>query len=98
MTSEIDSLAGDAATEAGVRSAFICAAQSDPLEESKAVVDGLWVCDGRWVEAEGELEARKVYQTAFLGAPAVVCPAQSHPERGEHVYSLSGDRVVDRLA
>jgi hypothetical protein len=67
-------------------------------DDAKAVVDGYWVCDGKWVMAPTDHEASVIYVGFFRAEPACVVPATSYPEKGEHVYLIRDGQPVDELA
>jgi hypothetical protein len=55
---------------------------------TKAVVDGVWNCEGRMVLAESEEQAILLYSRVFNGPPAFCDPSERIPDRDEKVLHL----------
>lgn len=70
-----------------------------PVEESpevaeptqtKAVVDGVWLVDGRMALCETEEQAVTMYEACFNNLPTEVTPAGRYPTPGERVLYING--------
>ena len=59
---------------------------------TKAVVDGVWNCEGRTVLADTEEQAKELYQRLFNAQPAFCEPSNVIPSRDEKVVHL---RVIE---
>ncbi len=63
-------------------------------EETKAVVDGVFIVDGRLALCDSEAEALEIFQACFKSQPIEILPGFRNPQPGEKVLHFRGpDRV-----
>ena len=76
---------------AGISEGVDQATDQAVIEEKKAVIDGLWCCDGRIVSAESSGEAIVIYQAFYREKPVVCVASTRSPDRGEKVFARDAE-------
>ena len=61
----------------------VSSAETEKREETKAIVDGWWMADGRLAKAETEGEARALFEACFRFEPREVTPANAPAMKGD---------------
>lgn len=66
------------------------AANTQQNEETKAVIDGVFIVDGRLAICDSEAEALAIFEACFKSQPVEILPGFRNPQPGEKVLHFRG--------